>query len=325
MVKIQTVKGPVDLDQLGDTMMHEHVFFVFDEKVRAASMSFGRRELNRLAACGARTLVDVGPLPHRKMDWYKEIAPQVKLNIILSTGFYSEKTNYLGDNSVPEHLHRLSEDAYVERFTKQLVEGIDDSGLRAGVIKVACSKATLTPWEQKVLRAAGRVQKATGVPICTHAIEGARQQFDALVAAGADPESIYMSHVEAEFGWEGRTLVEEAKYLEKLGREGASFFFNNFSLWRDTPDEDLAFLMHYLLDKGLLNRILFGIDGNFHFDDQGSIWWEGEDQFPEYGCRDYAFTYTGAVPLLRRWGFTEAEIHTCLAENPKRLFSTTRI
>ena len=318
MTQIQTVNGPVSLDELGDTMMHEHVFWQHDEELRGRSMNFCRRELNRLAACGAHTLVDAGPHLERHMDWYKEIQPQVHLNIILSTGFYVEQ-------AVPNPWHDKSEDEYVERFTKELLEGIDGSGLRAAVIKVAANKAALTPWEQKVFRAAGRVQRETGVPICAHTIEGARQQFDLLTQSGADPERIYLSHVEAEFGWEGRTLKEQTLYLEKIGREGGSFFFNNFALWRDTPDEDLAFIMKYLAEKGLLNRILMGIDGNFHFDKEGNIWWEAEDQYPEYGCRDYAYTYTGAVPLCRKWGFSDAEIKQILAGNPRRMFSTTRI
>lgn len=318
MTEIQTVLGPIGLDDLGETMMHEHIFWIHDEAVRARSMPFARREMDRLAACGAQTIVDAGPFVERNMDWYKEIAPQIQLNVVLSTGFYLE-------SSVPEPLRSASEDAYVGRFTKELTEGIKDSGLRAAVIKVAANKATLIPWEKKVLRAAGRVQRETGVPICTHAIEGARQQFDTLVGAGADPDRIYMSHVEAEFGWEGRTLKEEAAHLEALGKDGASFFFNNFALWRDTPEEDLMYLMHYLTDKGLADRILFGMDGNFHFDDIGNIWWEAEDEYPEYGCRDYAYTYTGVIPMMRRWGFTDDHFHMFLVETPRRLFSTTRI
>ena len=318
MVHIQTVRGPVALEDLGDTMMHEHVFWQHDEALRGRSMNFVRRELNRLASFGAKTIVDAGPHLARKMDWYKEIQPQIGPSIVLSTGFYVEQ-------AVSPEVKALSEDAYVERFTRELLEGIAGSGLRAGVIKMSANKAQMTDWEKKAFRAGARVQAATGVPVCCHTIEGARQQFDTLVGAGADPERIYMSHVEAEFGWEGRTLREQALYLEKIGREGGSFFFNNFALWRDTPDEDLAFLMKYLAEKGLLSRIFMGIDGNFHFDAEGNIWWEAEDQFPEYGCRDYAYTYTGAVPLCRKWGFSEAEIHTILNENPKRMFSTTRI
>lgn len=318
MTEIQTVLGPIGLDDLGETMMHEHVFSDFNERWRAQSIALSRQELQELIEAGGQTIVDVGPNTSRNMDWYAELAPQVKINIIVSTGFYLERL-------VPEELRELSEDAYVERFTRELTEGIGGSGIRAAVIKVAGHKAELTPWEIKVMCAAARVQRETGVPICTHACEGARSQFDVLVGAGADPERIYLSHVEAEFGWEGRTLQEEARYLEAIAREGGTLYFNNFCFEFDTPHEDLMYLMHYLCDKGYAHRVMFGIDANYRFDDDGNVWWEAQKEHPETGVRDFAYTYTGAIPLMRRWGFTDEHFHTFLVENPRRMFSTTRI
>jgi len=318
MTKIHTVRGPIALDELGETMMHEHIFSDHREEWRAQNVAVARQELEELAEAGGRTIVDVGPSLLRHMDWYAELAPQVNLHIVVSTGFYLQRL-------VPESLQSLSEDAYVERFTQELSEGIAGSGMRAAVLKVAGHKANLTPWEIKVMKAAARVQRETGVPICTHACEGARSQFDVLVGAGADPERIYLSHVEAEFGWEGRTLKEEARYLEAIAREGGSLYFNNFGFEFDTPHEDLMYLMHYLCDRGHENRILFGIDANFRFEDDGSIYWEAQKEHPETAVRDFAYTYTGAIPLMRKWGFTDEHFHTFLAENPRRMFSTTRL
>jgi phosphotriesterase-related protein len=318
MTTIQTVRGPIDVDELGETMMHEHIFSDHREEWREQNLTVAQRELQELIDEGGRTIVDVGPNPLRHMDWYAELAPQVDVHIIVSTGFYLQQRT-------PESLWDLSENEYVERFTRELTEGIADSGIRAAVIKVAGNKAELTPWEIKVMTAAAQVQRETGVPICTHACEGARSQFDVLTEAGADPERIYMSHVEAEFGWEGRTLKEEARYLEALARDGGSLYFNNFMFEFDTPHEDLMYLMHYLCDRGHENRILFGIDANFRFNDDGSIYWEAQKEHPEAGVRDFAYTYTGAIPLMRKWGFTDEHFHTFLVENPRRMFNTTRI
>lgn len=320
MTKIQTLRGPIDLDQLGQTMMHEHVFFrSYPQERHDEILTFARHELQELVDVGGQTLVDVGPLPGRRMEWYAEIGPQIDLNIILPSGFYVEQRT-------PEELRAQSEDAYVERFTKELVEGIGDSGIRAGVIKVAGNKAALTPWELKVMRAGARVQRETGVPICTHACEGARSQFDALTKAGADPERLYFSHVDAEFGWEGRTLREEALHLVEIAREGGSLYFNNFALERDTPPEDLMYLIHVLCDKGFAHRVLFGIDANFYWHEEDRrIYWEDERTDPETAVRDYAYTFTGALPLMRRWGFTDEDFHIFLVDNPRRMFSATRI
>ena len=320
MTAIQTVKGPIGLDDLGQTMVHEHIFFWNwgQEQKRAASIAHAREELAKLAACGANTIVDVGPLPTRDMSWYAELAPQIELNIILSTGFYQE-------TFTPEPYRSLSEDKCVERFRKELLEGIGETGIRAGLIKAASNKVDLTGFEAKVLRAAGRLQAETGVPVCLHSCEGARIQFDALVDAGADPERLYFSHVEAEFGWEGRTLQEEARYLEAICREGGSLFFNNYLFEFDTPHEDMMYLMHYLLDKGHLNRLLFGMDVNFDIDDDGTIWAEAEKEHPETRNRTWPAIYTGFVPLITSWGFTDEHINTMLVDNPRALFSASRV
>jgi len=320
MTTIQTLCGPVALDALGETMMHEHVFFANwgEESKRARSIAYAREELGKLAACGAHTLVDVGPAPARNMSWYVELAPQVDLNIILSTGFYLE-------SATPPEMRQWDEERYIERFTGELREGIGGAAIRAALIKVAANKAYLSPWEIKVFRAAARVQRETGVPICTHACEGARSQFDLLVGAGADPERIYMSHVEAEFGWEGRSLREQARYLEDIAREGGSFFFNNFQFEFDTPHEDLMYLIHTLCDKGHANRVLFGMDTNFQVDDDGKVWLEAQKEHPETAARTYSYTYTGAIPLMRRWGFTEEHFRIFLVDNPRRMFSATAI
>jgi phosphotriesterase-related protein len=345
VTEIQTVLGPVGLDELGETMMHEHVFFWNwgEEHKRAASIAYARQELRKLAACGARTLVDVGPLPDRELAWYRELAPQVDLHIVLSTGFYLE-------DRTPEPFRSFSEDQCVARFRKELLDGIGATGVRAtgvraagvraagvraagvraagvraGLIKAASNKAELTGWERTVLRAAARVQRETGVPVCLHSCEGARSQFDRLVEAGADPERLYFSHVEAEFGWEGRTLKEQARYLEAICREGGSLFFNNYLFEFDTPHEDMMYLMHALADRGYLHRLLFGMDVNFGVADDGRIWMEAEREHPECAARTWETIYGGFIPLLKRWGFTDAEVHTMLVENPRALFGATRI
>ncbi len=320
MTKIQTLRGPIDLDQLGQTMMHEHVFFWNwnEEHKRAASIAYVSEALNKLAAQGANSLVDVGPLPDRKMEWYLELAPLVPLNIILSTGFYLE-------GFTPEPARSLSEDACVDRFREELEVGIKGSGVRAGLVKAASNKAALTDWEQKVMRAAARVQKETGVPVCLHACEGARSQFDILTKHGADPERLYFSHIEAEFGWEGRTLREEALYLEAICKEGGSLFFNNYLFEFDTPHEDMMYLMHYLMDKGHLNRILFGMDVNINVADDGYIWAEAEQNHPITKNRTWEAIYTGWIPLLKSWGFTDDHIRVMLVDNPRSMFSTTRV
>ncbi|MGQ9681301.1 MAG: hypothetical protein ACUVX9_02060 [Anaerolineae bacterium] len=318
MVDIQTVRGPVPLDTFGPTMMHEHCLGLAAPKWREKNIAVARQELQELVDCGGRTVVDVGPFPERDISMYQELNHQVDLNIVVCTGFYLQRWT-------PQEFWDWPEERLADRFMQELTEGINGTSVRAAIIKVASDKAQLTDWEHKVFRAAARVQVQTGVPICCHSCEGARSQFLALTSAGADPERIYHSHVEAEFGWEGRNLQEQLEYLTWLARAGASLYFNNFGFEWDTPHRDLMYLMHSLCDRGYTHRVLFGVDANYSLDDEGNVWWEAQQEHPEAGVRDFAYTYTGAIPLMRQWGFTAAHFQVMLEQNPQRMFNTTRI
>ena len=62
-----------------------------------------------------------------------------------------------------------------DAFVRELTEGIDHSGIKAGIIKTATGgvpgwtvDTAITKHEEKALRAAARAHKATGAPILCH-------------------------------------------------------------------------------------------------------------------------------------------------------------
>jgi phosphotriesterase-related protein len=311
MAQVQTVRGPVDTSQLGVTLIHEHVLFQFDDSRRKESIDFEVKLLRDGYAAGIQTVVDLTPV--RRIDWFMEIAGQVDVHIIACAGYYREKVT-------PKPLAALSEPQMVERMVRELTEGIDNLGVRAGIIKAAADKPQLTPWEVQVFTAAARAQLKTGACIATHACAGAREQAQVLLRAGADLNRVFFSHVEAEFGWEGRTLQEEARYLEEIARQGGSLLFNNFGFEHDTPWPDLTYLLHYLCDAGYQDKVLISIDVNWTWNKAGQIEFEAEAKYPECGRRTYAYMMTDAVPALLEAGFTEKDIHHFLVENPRRFF-----
>lgn len=311
MAQVQTVRGPMDTRDLGTTLIHEHVLFQFDDSRRRPSIEMAVQLLQAAAKVGVRTVVDLTPV--RRIDWFMEIAEQVDVNIIACTGYYV-------NSQTPKPLAAYSEAQMVERMVRELTEGIDNTPVRAGIIKVAGVKPQLTPWEVQVFTAAAKAQMRTGACIATHACAGSREQAQVLLRAGADLNRAFFSHVEAEFGWEGRSVQEEARYLEEIARQGGSLLFNNFGFEFDTPWADLTYLLHYLCDKGLENKILISVDCNWTWNAEGKIEFEAERQHPETRRRTFAYLLTEAVPELLRAGFTEQDIHTFLVENPRRFF-----
>lgn len=317
MSQVITVRGPVDIDQLGTTLIHEHVLFQYDDSRRKESIDFQVKLLREGREAGIQTVVDLTPV--RRIDWFMEIAEQVDVNIIACTGYYREKIT-------PKPLAALSESQMVDRMVKELTEGIDNLGVRAGIIKVAADLPQLTPWEVQVFTAGAKAHLKTGACIATHACAGAREQAQVLLRAGADLNCVFFSHVEAEFGWEGRTLKEEAKYLEEIARQGGSLLFNNFGFEHDTPWPDLTYLLHHLCDAGYQDKVLISIDVNWTWNNQkGKIEFEAEAEHPECGRRTYAYMMTDSVPALLQAGFTEKDVHTFLVENPRKFFARSRL
>ncbi len=311
MAQLQTVRGPIDTSQMGRTLIHEHVLFQFDDSRRKESVDFQVKLLRDAREVGVQTVVDLTPV--RRIDWFMELASQVDVHIVACTGYYLERLT-------PKPLAALSEAQMTARMIRELTEGIDGFDVRAGIIKVAGDKPQLTPWEVQVFTAAAKAHLKTGACIATHACAGAREQAEVLLRAGADLNRVFFSHVEAEFGWEGRTLQEEARYLEDIARQGGSLLFNNFGFEFDTPWPDLTYLLHHLCDAGYQDKVLISVDCNWTWNQAGKIEFEAEARHPETARRTFAYMMTEAVPALLEAGFSEKDIHTFLVENPRRFF-----
>jgi phosphotriesterase-related protein len=316
MAVIPTVQGQVNSSGMGVTLVHEHLCFRASEQWQQEAMDYQVKLLRDAAEVGINTVVELTPVPDvARIIEANERVPDV--NVILSTGAYLEDAPWTGA------VGDLNEEQMVERMIRNLTEGYDgfeETGVRAGIIKIASATQNITEWEAKNFRAAARVQQQVPVPIAVHSCAGARTQMELLREHGARIEATFYSHVEAEFGWEGRTLDEEARYLEDVARAGGYLQFNNFDFEFDTPFADLLYLVNYLEDHGHGERIFISIDANWEFDETGRPWHEQERQHPEAGKRDYAYCITNAVPMLMRAGVSLQRINRYLVENPRRLF-----
>jgi len=320
MATVMTAKGPVDTKDLGVTLIHEHICFdsvgkpqentPFPERTFAYNLDL----LKKARDVGIRSIVELTPWPNvARIVELNEKVPE--LNIVLSTGAYVERSDH--------PVAKLSDQAFHDHMVYNLTEGFEgyeSTGVRAGIIKIAADKSTLTEWEKRHFRIAAQVQRECRVPIATHACAGAREQMEVLREAGADLHATFYSHVEAEFGWDGRTLQQEARYLADVARAGGYLHFNNFDFAFDTPFPDMLFLINYLERAGYGERIFFSIDTNITVDESGKVWLEAEQQHPETGKRTMAYAITNAAPMLMAAGVSLQRIWKYLVDNPRRYF-----
>jgi phosphotriesterase-related protein len=320
MPTVMTVKGPIDTRDLGVTLIHEHISFDFVGKPQdktpypERTFAYNLDLLRRARDVGVNTIVELTPWPNvAKIVELNEKVPE--LNIVLSTGAYLEKF---------EHpVTRLPDKAFHDHMVYNLTEGYEgyeSTGVRAGIIKIAADKSTLTDWEKRHFRIAAQVHRECRVPIATHACAGAREQMEVLREAGANLHATFYSHVEAEFGWDGRSVEQEGRYLADVARAGGYLHFNNFDFEFDTPFPDMLALFNYLERLGFGERIFFSIDTNITVDEQGKIWLEAEREHPEAGKRTMAYAITNAAPMLMAGGVSLQRIWKYLVDNPRRYF-----
>lgn len=309
---VPTLSGNIRPGRLGTTLMHEHVLFGnIPDNLREPSREIAIKMLEDAADAGVQTLVDV--TPWRDIHLYQEIAEKTRVQIIASTGYYVR-------DRMPEYLRNMTELQMEQRMLKEVTEGIGNTRIRAGIIKIAADSPRLNDFEMKVFRAAIRVQKATKVPIATHAWTGVRDQFDFLLKNGADMSHVNFSHIETTPGWEGRSRTQMAEIFLPILQHGAYLLFNNFSCEFYTLWEDMIYLIRHFCDKGHSNRILISEDCNWEWKNGKQVF-EAQEEHPEAAERTYAYMLTHEVPRMLKSGFTRAEIQTFLVDNPRRYFT----
>jgi len=204
--KVNTVLGPISPSEMGVTLPHEHIVFGFpgwegDQTIapfdREGILSRALELMEELKALGLRTFVDATPNDGGRFpDLLREVSEKSGVNIICSTGYYYEEEGMPAYWKFRSSMGDVSGEIY-ELFSKEITEGIRDTGIKAGAIKVGTGKGEITDYERMMFEVAARVQKDTGVPIITHTQEGTMgpEQAELLVAAGAEPKRIQIGHM----------------------------------------------------------------------------------------------------------------------------------
>jgi phosphotriesterase-related protein len=184
--EVETVLGPLDASKLGFTLSHEHVIRGSDKSfsTRAISVADAVDKLKEARDAGIDTVVDLSPGEDgRDVRFSEEVARKSGMQIVVCTG----QRLFL-----PELKDRSTEEL-TELFIKEIEQGIEGTGIKAGVIKAASESRGVRLVEERVLRAAARASKATGVPIETHSnsvLRGGIKQAEIFESEGVSPARV---------------------------------------------------------------------------------------------------------------------------------------
>ncbi|MDR6122929.1 phosphotriesterase-related protein [Bacillus sp. SLBN-46] len=323
MKNVETVTGPIPVDTLGKTLIHEHFIFGYpgfqgdvtlgpfkEEEFLEAAIAVARQ----MQSFGVQTVVD--PTPNecgRNPLFLKKVSEATGLQIICATGYY-----YEGEGAPPYFKFRqalgTAEEEIYEMFTKEISEGIAGSGIKPGIIKLASSKDQITEYEKMFFRAAARVQKETGIVILTHTQEGTMgpDQARMLIELGADPSKIIIGHMC------GNTNPE---YHKEVMDQGVRIGFDRFGIQgmvgAPFDQERVATLMD-LLDAGYEDQILLAHDSVNIWLGRPPIMNEQVMKIMENWHPGHIFE--NILPTLRENGVTETQIDKMLGVNAEALF-----
>ena len=318
MREVQTFLGPVDPATLGPTLMHEHVFVRNFELERNApspewdenaAVEQAIRNLTTLHELGIRTVVDLTVLGlGRDVRLVSAVAERAPVHLVAATGFYTADVLpiYFQFNGPGRLVHQL--EPLVELFVRDIEDGIANTAVKAGVIKVMTGVAGFTPDVTRVMDAAATAQRQTGVAITTHSDPATRNglaQLAFLTARGVPPERIIVGH-------SGDS--DDLPYLREIMDSGATIGMDRFGMEHVLPDERRVAAVLALLSLGYADRMILSHDAAV-FSHVTPPSWRAREA-PNWHMENLS---RRILPMLREGGASGHDLEQMLVANPRRL------
>jgi phosphotriesterase-related protein len=312
MATVESVNGPLELDQLGPTLIHEH-FRSTDEALRQqfphlydeeAEWEAAITDARAVAGHGIKTVVEPSAMfLTRDAAFSKRVADESGLNVILATGVYTY-------DHLPQPLQNRTEDQIAEIFVYEIENGIQGTGIKPAFIKCAADEPGVTPNVEKIHRAAARASLQTGRPIMAHsrpASETGLDQMRVFAEEGVDPGRVQIAHT-------GDT--DNLDYIEKLLDTGCWIGLDRYGLDIFLPTERRNATTLALLERGYVERMFLSQDFCSTLD-----WFTPEvaeilraSEVPNWSM---TFLFEQVIPALKEGGMTDAQLAQMMEENPK--------
>jgi phosphotriesterase-related protein len=317
---VTTVAGVIDPDDLGRSLVHEHFFFgypghegdrtmwTYDEQ---AILDAARSVSRTTRAYGVRTVFDLTPSDcGRDVRLLKEISQRHDIQIVATSGYYEGGASYLKFRS----LFNDTVKELTELFVTELTDGVEGTGIRTGLLKVATGAGEITEYEKATFQAAAAAQQLTGTPIFTHTSQGTMgpEQARLLLEAGADPAKVVIGHM--------CERSHDVQYQLDVLKQGVGIAFDRIGgnrLFNDVTDDDRMDMVVNLMDRGFGDRIFLSHDSVNH--------WKGRDAsaFQHVpGAEHWGIHRIGeyVIPSLLERGLSENDVDGLVRDNVQHLW-----
>ena len=336
-----TVLGPIEPEALGITLTHEHLLTDLrvwceepdDEEqkkfvhapVDLSTIGAIRREpfgnmdncllddtalaideLRKFKTAGGSSVVDctnngLGRTPVA----LREIAQATETNIVMGSGYYIGRSH-------PYDMVDRSIEMIADEIEHDLMEGVQDTGVRSGLIGELGTSFKIRENERKVLRAGALAHRRTGAPISVHLLPWQKngvEVLDILEGEGANLNQVILCHLsptsdDVEYH---TTLAKRGAYVE-YDFFGMEFYVDSVGRYLGSDATSVTALRN-LIDHDCLERLLLSHDIAMKI------------QLTRYGGWGYAHLVQNVVPMLGRSELSEEQITTLIVENPRRVLT----
>ena len=344
MAHVMTVRGPVDPEEIGPTLTHEHIFMdareawdpsdlpdpaIGAEPFRAEFGGLARwswkafrdalhqspdsdyamiaEEVAEFPRAGGSCIVELTNEGIRPAPAaLRRIAEELDLHIVAGCGWYVHARH-------PDEVETADVDALTQRLLETAERGLHGTDVRPGIIGELGTSEELEPCEERVLRAGARVARRTGLPINIHChppeLRVVMRILDVLEEEGHDLERTSLSHLDE---------IEDLDYHEAVLKRGVITGFDSFGhdggyfspSWRARSDLDKMATLAALIERGYEDQLVVSQDMHRkHF-------------LLRFGGLGYNHVLLRIVPRLRdTFGISDPVIEKLLVTTPRRLLT----
>ena len=312
---IETVTGPIDADELGVTLIHEHLVARDEAVAQQWPHLYDEEDIYAQALASARAVMGAGVrtigeptamLLGRDIRFVERVARETGLQVVPCTGIYTYE-------HLPHYWISRSEDAMADAFVHDIEQGIQGTSIKAAFLKCAADAPGVTPNIEKVHRACARACLRTGAPIMAHsrpADQTGIRQLEVFEEEGVDLAKVQVAHT-------GDT--DDLDYIERLLDKGVYIGMDRYGLNMFLPTDRRNATVLALLERGYAERMFIAQDYCATID-----WFppDAAEQLVSGGMieQDWSMTYVfeHVFPALREGGMTDDQLTTMLEDNPRR-------
>jgi len=269
---IRTIHKDINPESLGFTYSHEHLicrpmYWIEkgDDDLILDSVEKTAKDVMEYMALGGKSIVDATAIDYgRDIEAVAEISHQTGVQIVATAGFNKgilwtsrlskELRKQLGPyDTYREWIEGTSIEKLAEHIIKEVETGLEGTTYKAGQIKFGTGYNSISPLEEKTMRAAAMAHHQTKAPIHSHTEAGtmALEQIEILISEKIDMANVSFGHMD-------RNL--DLYYYQKILETGAFLCFDGMGKTKYAPESARIQAIIELCKKGHSKKILISHD-----------------------------------------------------------------